>query len=264
MVKDPYFVSGPDNHYPLPPHLRPLPPWLLLAYRQLATLVAIFTALQYVFAFSDLAQHCFLSSVFPARAAPWQFASAFGSFSNVLDHGLAGWWGGWWHQTFRFQFLAPSAYLMRRGHLGKSTPSANAVAIFLSFFQSGLLHAAGSLSSIPPTKPWRAMLFFLLQPVGILAQNCISKVSRRCYPHPPPTVARAATLLTTMLWLYWTAGFVVDDFASTGLWLSEPVPFSPSRWLGLGHPADRWWRWDREHWPKWHRGKYWWDTGIAI
>ncbi|PNY25819.1 Uncharacterized protein TCAP_04241 [Tolypocladium capitatum] len=265
MMKDPYFIVGPDNSYELPPRLRGISPWLLLAYREAFCLAGVLSAVEAVFSLNDLAQYWLFKSLFPSRAALWRHASVFGSFSNVLDRGLAGWWGGWWHQTFRQQFLAPSTYMLRHGYLEKGTRTATIAAIFMSFFQSGLLHAAGSISSIPETKPWRSPVFFLLQAVGIMVQEGLSKAIRSCLlPRPPRALARAANMLFAVAWLYMTAGLFIDDIASAGLWLLEPVPISPLRWLGFGHPTDHWWRWDRHHFPKWYSGGNWWDTGIAL
>ncbi|KND89471.1 hypothetical protein TOPH_05854 [Tolypocladium ophioglossoides CBS 100239] len=264
MMKDPYFIVGPDNSYELPPRLRGISPWLLLAYREVFCLAGVLSAIEAVFGLNDLVQYWLFKSFFPSRAALWQHASTFGSFSNVLDRGLAGWWGGWWHQTFRQQFLAPSTYMLRHGYLEKGTRTATIVVMFMSFLQSGLLHASGSISSIPKTKPWRSPAFFLLQAVGIMVQEGLAKAIRQYLPRPPWTLTRAANLLFTVVWLYLTAGLFIDDIASTGLWLLEPVPISPLRWLGFGHPTDHWWRWDRDHFPKWYSGGNWWDTGIAL
>ncbi|ETS04400.1 hypothetical protein M419DRAFT_73557 [Trichoderma reesei RUT C-30] len=265
MVKDPYFILGPDHKgYMLPPHLRNLPPWLLLAYREAFCLAGVYSAIEAVFAVSDLVQYWLASRFYPSRAALFQFASTFGSFEQVLDRGLAGWWGGLWHQTFRMQFSAPATYLVREGYLRRGTPLASVVAALVSFAQSGVLHASGSLTSVPQTRPWRAPAFFFLQMVGVLLQGLAAWLLRGHVREMPRVVRRAGNLAFALVWLYSTAGLFMDDLSSTGLWTVEPVPVSLFRFLGFGFEGDHWWRWDRDHLPKVHIGETWWQTGIAL
>ncbi|KAL7815365.1 hypothetical protein V8C44DRAFT_324295 [Trichoderma aethiopicum] len=265
MVKDPYFILGPDHRgYPLPPHLRNLPSWLLLAYREIFCLAGVYSAIEAVFAVSDLVQYWLASRFYPSRAALFQFATTFGSFEQVLDRGLAGWWGGLWHQTFRMQFSAPATYLLRQGYLTRGTPLAAVVAALVSFAQSGVLHASGSLTSVPETRPWRAPAFFFLQMVGILLQGLTAWLLRGYVREMPRVVRRTGNSVFVLLWLYFTAGLFMDDLSSTGLWTVEPVPVSLFRFLEFGFEGDHWWRWDRDHLPKVYIGETWWQTGIAL
>ncbi|KAL6873196.1 hypothetical protein J3F83DRAFT_607117 [Trichoderma novae-zelandiae] len=265
MTKDPYFILGPDHEgYLLPPHLRDVPPWLLLAYREILCLAGVYSAIEAVFAVSDLVQYWLASRFYPSRAALFQFASTFGSFQQVLDRGLAGWWGGLWHQTFRMQFAAPATYLFREGRLQRGTPLASAVAGLVSFTQSGILHASGSFTSVPETRPWRAPAFFFLQMVGILLQGLAARLLRGRVRVMPRVVRRAGNMVFALAWLYFTAGLFVDDLSSTGLWMVEPVPVSLFRFLGFGYEGDHWWRWDKDHLPKVYIGETWWQSGIAL
>ncbi|KAH6608727.1 hypothetical protein Trco_002073 [Trichoderma cornu-damae] len=265
MMKDPYFILGPDHQgYVLPPHLRHLPPWLLRAYRQAFSLSGVYAAIEAMFGVSDLVQYWMASRFYPSRAALWQYSSTFGSLEQILDRGLAGWWGGWWHQTFRMQFAAPATYLLREGYLNRGTQFASAAAMAISFLQSGMLHASGSFSSVPKTKPWRAPAFFFLQMTGILLQQWTSRLLGSHLPRPPRALSRTANLLFTLAWLYFTAPLFIDDCSSTGLWLVEPVPVSPLRFLGFGYEGDHWWRWDGDHLPKLYLGETWWQSGIAL
>ncbi|KFA66306.1 hypothetical protein S40285_01922 [Stachybotrys chlorohalonatus IBT 40285] len=270
MVKDPYFVLGPDHELfplsPLPSYLRALPPRAVLAYRQILSLAGVICAIVGVFSVNDLVQYYLLPYVFPSRAQLWTHPSAFGSFQQVLDRGLAGWWGSWWHQTFRLQFSAPAAYLRRNGFTRKGTILGAASVMVVSFAQSGLLHACGSLSSTPPTKPWRAPVFFLMQAAGIMLQYAASAVVTRSWPQRsiPTSLCRASRLVFAVVWLHVTSTVFVDDLATTGLWLLEPVPVSPLRWLGFGHSDDHWLRWTREYFPWWHVDQHWWETGLAM
>lgn len=264
LIKDPYFMYGPDHGLELPPLLSRLPPWLLLLYREFFSLGGIYAPIQAIFNLHDLYQFFAFSPLFPARGELWQYTSIFGSFSHVLDRGLAGWWGSWWHQTFRLQFVAPAKYLIDHGYLNKKTLLTQVITMYISFFQSGLLHAAGSVSCMRDTKIWRSPCFFLLQPPGIVLQLAVNHTIDRYLPGTPRRLRQAFNLVSSLAWLYLTAPFFTDDIASTGLWLLEPVPISPLRWLGFGHPNDHWWRWNRELFPTWHSDKSWWKSGLQM
>lgn len=264
MVKDPYFIFGPEHPYPLPSYLQGLSPGVLSAYRQVFGLLGVYCAIDGLFNLHDLIQYYFGRHLFPRNAELCFHASTFGSFSTVLDRGLSGWWGSWWHQTFRMQFLAPTLFLQRHDYVRKGSVAGALIGALFAFAQSGFLHAMGSATSIPPTKIWRAPVFFLLQGVGIVLQQSLSLVVKRCLPPLPKILCRIANLAAALGWLYLTADLFLDDLASCGLWLFEPVPVSPFRALGFGHQGDHWWRWDQEQFPKWYSGLPWWKTGVAI
>lgn len=264
MVKDPFFCLGPEYDEKLPSHLQGLSPTALLMFRELGSLLGILAAIAAMFNLNDLFQFYVLRHVFPIRGELWQYTSHFGGFSQILDRGLAGWWGSWWHQTFRLQFMAPSTYLIKNGYINQHSMSAKVVSICISFAQSGLLHASGSMTSIPETKAWRALAFFLLQVPGIMINEFLITAYIASIPRVPRRFVQLVNLIFSFSWMYLTAPFFVDDLASTGLWLLEPVPISPVRMMGWGYPGDHWWRWDRDHWPRWHTGNNWWETGIAL
>lgn len=266
MTKDPYFVLGPDQStgYELPWFLDNLPPWALLTCRELASLAGIYGAIDLMFNLHDLIQYFAFSPIFPVRGELWQYSTIWGSFSQILDRGLTGWWGAFWHQTFRLQFSAPATFLIRKGFLTKNTLTAHAVTMGVAFFQSGLLHASGSISSMPETKTWRSPAFFMLQPVGIAVQQGLFWVIDTYIPRLPKVLRRAVSLVSTLAWFQVTAVLFCDDLASAGLFLHEPVPFSVLRLMGLSHPGDRAWRWTANNLPTWHWGKHWWTSGLQI
>mgnify|MGYP005988571899 CR=1 FL=1 len=265
-MKDVYFILGPDH--PSPPkvpqssHLMPHPqPYFLFLYHQLLSFIGVLSAISAAFSAADIVQYFLIKRFFPSRHALWFYASTFGSFSQVLDRGLAGFWGSWWHQTFRVQFLAPVTYLLQRGYIKKGAKTGTVVAMLVTFTQSGLMHGSGSISAIGHGKPWKPLLFFLLQAVGIFVQTSLSKVLPSVSARVVP---RVANFLFTLTWLFATAPLFVDDLASMGLWMLEPVPVSFVKPLGLGYPGDKWWRWDEHFLPRWHTGYRWWESGIAI
>jgi hypothetical protein len=277
MLRDPYFILGPDYApHILPPYLSSLPTLILSFLRSFIAMSAIISALYLTFSVSQVAQFLLSHSrpsvlrLAGARADLWHYPDTYGSFTvNVLDHGLAGFWGGWWHQTFRGAFVAPTNWMVRNGYLprDKRHPVTRFVGVAVAFAQSGMLHAAGSFSTVSETaRPWSPPLFFLASLVGVTVQAgwddavAGTTVRERC----PVWLRRATNLVFVVVWLCGTSWLFVDDLCRGGVWLYEPVPFSPLRALGLGLPGDKGWRWDGEVMPRLWVGRRWWESGIAI
>ncbi|KAM0564137.1 hypothetical protein ACHAPJ_000346 [Fusarium lateritium] len=264
MMNDPYFAYGPGHKFELPVSLQRLPPWLLHIYRELLCLAGTYAAIDAIFNLHDLFQYYVFSYIYPMRGELWQYSNIFGPISQVLDRGLAGWWGAFWHQTFRLQFVAPAKFLVDNGYLEKKTILAQVVTMYVSFIQSGMLHAGGSVSCMRITKPWRSPVFFCLQPLGIITQLLLLQAIDKYIPNTPRKLRQTFNAVFTLAWLCLTAPFFADDIASSGIWLLEPVPLSPLRWLGFGHPDDHWWRWRRYLFPIWHSDKHWWKSGLQL
>lgn len=97
-VMDPHFWGIIDSP---PPTFLPLfiqqSAILVKVYRQLVFLCAVKFSLEMIFAMGAL---FFVGLLGPERIGllgePWMYPTFWGSFSNVLDKGLAGFWGGWW------------------------------------------------------------------------------------------------------------------------------------------------------------------------
>ena len=263
IMKDSYYVLGP-NTYDVPPHLANLTPFQLKLFRQCLTSITISVALEMVFMLLPLGM-CLLCgpSVLGLRAEAWYYPSTWGSFSNISNKGLNGLWGGWWHQTFRFVFAAPTNYLIKNGYLKARSTAAKLSALFFAFGISGCLHAAGSVTQFPLTHPWQAPVFFMLQALGILIQSTVCLYLRPQISQLPKVVRQAGNVMFTWTWLWYTGWLLVDDFARGGIWLFEPLPISPLRALGFGSGDDSWWCWG-DLGVRWYWGKHWWDSGIAI
>ncbi|KAI0432942.1 hypothetical protein F5Y09DRAFT_113743 [Xylaria sp. FL1042] len=272
MTTDPYFVLGPEYNHPLPTHLASLHPALLSLQRTALAFVAIFMALHYVFDFGAVLLALYCPPILGFRAHPWHLPSMTGSFTQVLDRGLTGFWGAWWHQTFRAGFSAPTKWLLRHGYLlsphgggDKARIIVPFVGAVIAFAQSGLIHGAGSYSSAPVTQYWGPPLFFALSGLGTMLQVVLSRVLRRGIEGLPRWVRRLGNLAFTALWLWATSWALLDDFGRCGIWLWEPVPISLARAAGLGIDR-RIWRYDRDSLPRWQWGSRgrWWETGIVI
>ncbi|KAI9700305.1 MAG: hypothetical protein M1836_002320 [Candelina mexicana] len=268
MMMDPYFwglMNRPPPAY-LPQLIR-TSPVLLRSYRLLLSLCGTHTALQTIFSLGPL----FLAGIvgpkiLGARAEPWMFPDSYGSFSNVFDTGLSGWWGSWWHQTFRFAFAEPSRWAVEKLGWDKRAMKAKALQLFVAFALSGMLHGCGSYAQLPATRPVRGpFLFFFSQPVGIILQMSMSRALKQAgiLDRIPKRVRQAANFVYVHVWFYYTAPLLTDDFAKGGVWLFEPVPISLVRGLGFGLEGEGWWCWGGRI-ARWHTGERWWQSGIAI
>ncbi|RMY82843.1 hypothetical protein D0864_07965 [Hortaea werneckii] len=268
MHHDPYFWGYIDAAAPhwLPGFVRQSY-HLTKMYRMLLSLYAIYTALWYIF---KLGPAFFCGILGPKRVGirgeAWMNPyDMFGAYSNVLDKGLAGWWGGWWHQIFRFGFEAPANRLLELFGIEKRSSLGKLISLLVAFFLSGCLHACGSFTQLGDTRPLKGpMCFFLLQALGIVGQIATVQLLKKAGIAAlcPIWLSRCLNFFLVNTWLYYTAPLLVDDFARGGVWLFEPVPFSPLRGLGLGQPDDKWYCFEHQRiW--WRTGHYWWDTGIA-
>ncbi|KAI0135398.1 hypothetical protein F4814DRAFT_20616 [Daldinia grandis] len=271
MTADPYFVLGPEygDLAPLPPHLASLPPIVLSAQRTALSFLGVVSALQLAFAFGALSLALLppLPQILRFRAHPWHLPSATGSFSQVLDRGLAGFWGSWWHQTFRFGFSAPTRWLETNGYVEPGSPAQRVAAFAFAFLQSGFLHASGSYSTVPTrSKWWLPPLFFMFAGVGSTLQTWLARaVFGALICRMPRWLRRLGNSVFVLGWMWLTSWALIDDFGRCGLWLFEPVPVSVFRWLGYGPTQDRRvWRYERDFWPKWYWGKHWWDSGLGV
>ncbi|KAI1813577.1 hypothetical protein GGS20DRAFT_552721 [Poronia punctata] len=283
MTTDPYFVAGPGYDHLLPDEsfAARLHPAILSIQRAVIAFVGIIAALHLYWDFGALFLTICCPGLLGFRAHPWHLPTMTGSFTQVLDHGLAGFWGAWWHQTFRVGFSAPTKWLIRNGYLPSSSPSSSRgndhhqraaknsqvgliVGTCIAFAHSSFIHGAGSYSTVPPTHPWGPPLFFALSGLGALVQNLL--MSGLKLPDNI-IIRRTCNLASTIFWLWITNWALVDDLGRCGIWLFEPIPVSFARAAGLGSGLDRRiWRWDRDSLPRWHWGANgrWWETGVAI
>jgi hypothetical protein len=261
---DPYFWGYVDHSAPayLPSYIKSRP-GLVTGYRLLIAQVSIYLAVQTVLCLRPLYHVGLGKRNSPSvRGEWWMYPDYFGKYSAVLEKGLAGWWGSWWHQALRFVFEAPSKYFRLHNN---SNLGARVLRLFIAFCCSGFLHGCGSYTSIGTTNPLRgSFLFFILQPLGIIGQSSYLKLLRTTgiSRFIPKSVALAANFAFVNTWFYITAPLLIDDLARGGQFLYEPVPFSIVRPLGLGDKDMGFYCWDGR-WFSWHEGKRWWQSGIV-
>ena len=277
LMMDPYFrgTASPDAQPPFPFSSFAFIPFGIRFYHCFLSCMGVYVALLFVTSFNPI---CFLglSLAFPNASrkltaapldAPWLYADAFGSFiSPTLDHGLAGTWGRWWHQLFRHGFTTAARWLIS---LLPGTWRANAgvkriVHIFVAFGLSGFLHACGSYTQFTKTAPLTGpFLFFQLQGIAIIFESIFKTVVFPMLPldWTPRWLRRTANGIFVFCWLLYSGPLIADDFARGGIWLMEPVPFSPLRGLGLG--GGQAWCWQGSWFEYWSDGTYW-GSGLRV
>jgi hypothetical protein len=270
LMYDPYFWGVNDSSHP-PPSYYPTNPVLIHVTRLALSMLAVKTALQTIFSLGPIFFCAILGPrLLGARAECWMYPETWAPYTVVLDKGLAGWWGNWWHQTFRFAFQEPGRKVVEGLGWEKRSVKAKAVQLGIAFALSGIVHTSGSWTCWGDgTRPIRGpMVFFMLQAVGIFMEGVLGQALKKAgvATRVPPWLMRVWTFVYVHVWFYYTAHLLCDDFASGGVWLFEPVPVSLFRGLGFG--ADRrdgWWCWTGvERVLRWHRGDSWWTTGIAF
>ncbi|RKF76788.1 hypothetical protein GcC1_069014 [Golovinomyces cichoracearum] len=263
MMEDPYYKFGPTT-YALPRHLQPLSPFAIHIYRQClssGTIIAGIAMLNHLLAliFSVVCG----PKVFGLRGEAWYYPSTWGPFSNIFSKGLGGLWGNYWHQSFRQGFTAPTNYLIRNGYIKAHSSATMLTALILAFGISGFVHWAGSVTLYAETYPSHLILFFALNGFGILVQSTFCALLRPQIKALSKKVRYTGNLIYTLVWMFSTGWILADDFARGGLWLWEPIPFSPLRGLGFGEPDAGWWCWSYIG-IGWYSGKNWWESGISL
>ncbi|KAI0164901.1 membrane bound O-acyl transferase family-domain-containing protein [Xylariaceae sp. FL1272] len=264
MTMDPYFILGPGHGQRLPQHLASLHPVLLSLFRTILAFTGVIAALEMVWNIGAISIALYCPPILGFRAHPWHLPTMSGSLEQILDKGLSGFWGGWWHQTFRAGFSAPTKWLLKNGYISHDSSLGPLVGAIIAFTQSGLLHAAASYSTVPETWPLGPFAFFMLAGTGTVLQAALAHHYKNMIGQFPRWVRRLGNLVFVGLWLWATAWPLTDDFGRCGIWLWEPVPLSLARAAGIGHDQRLWRYGDADFLPFWHHRGRWWEKGIAI
>ena len=136
--------------YDPPSYFQGLSPPALWFIRQIITGLALILALEMAFLTGSIGLCLLLGpKVLGLRGYAWQYPTNWGSYTNILNKGLNGFWGSVWHQTFRFAFGAPTNYLIRNKYIEPPSTAAKVLGLFFAFGISGFLHLAGSISQLP-------------------------------------------------------------------------------------------------------------------
>ena len=252
VLKDPYFLSlhspGALSPFPFP------------AFTRVAlSLVATNIGLSFILGLPSLFANLLGPRILGTYADPWLYPPFFGPMSEIYKKGLAGMWGIWWHQTFRFGFESAGDFLAKAFGKGweKNTEKGAALRFLTAFGLSGCLHASASYTTLPKTSPRNAFLYFAVQPIGILIQRTASLYLRKTgWRDRIPDRARGiGNVVFVVAWSWFTGPYIANEFALSGLWLFETVPIS--FWHG------KWWLWTGLF--QWYSGgEWWWQRGWAI
>lgn len=265
ILWDPFFRTG-DHSAPAPFYLASFPPWFVLYIRRNIQLIGIITAIEFTELLAPIVFCLILGpNIMGLRGAAWQYPTTWGGFPVILSKSLNGLWGGWWHQTFRIGFAAPSNYLIRHGWMKRKSLLGQIIQLSIAFFISGSLHVCASITQLPVTEPWGPLRFFMAQVPGILLQAVFCAIFQSQINKTPMWARKTCNLLFSMVWLFATSGPFVDDMCRGGVWLFEPLPWSPLRALGLGPHGESMWPWKGIYGAYWESpvGR-WWESGWAL
>ncbi|KAI4243723.1 MAG: hypothetical protein L6R40_003336 [Gallowayella cf. fulva] len=124
---DPYFLAQGQNTsspFPIPGTIR-----LTLS------LVFTHTSLLNIFLLAPLVLACTLGPrILGPHASTWLYPPYYGPISQVAEKGLAGLWGGWWHQLFRYAFEAAGEFIGGRAlRLSKKSVPGGIVRVVVAF-----------------------------------------------------------------------------------------------------------------------------------
>ncbi|KAK4619690.1 hypothetical protein CLAFUW4_11534 [Fulvia fulva] len=163
-----------------------------------------------------------------------------GPFSAVLDHGLRGLWGKWWHQQMRHAVSEPGRWLSAKLHLCKNGLPRYAMICCSAFLLSGLTHAGlvpAELRWAELYQPWELRLrfaaFFWIQPVGILAEATLVEPMLRRLSGSAANLfrylaVRVMRLCWVVLFMCLALTFLHDPFIELGYWKIWPPALLPA------------------------------------
>ena len=267
-ITDPYFHGTASLSSPSPWLFLQGNPTLTWLIRLTMSLAGVVSALTFIFSLSPLIFPLLPQSITLAPLhEPALYPPYWGPLgTSVLDKGLPGLWGKWWHQMFRFGISEPSRYLIEVLGLPPRSKPARIITVLVAFAVSGSIHATASYTAFLPSRPLGGpFAFFMLQGVGVLGQPAFLKyLSANAYDTRtlPTWLRRTGNGLFVASWLFLTGPLLANDFASCGIWLFEPLPISLLRGvLGQGYWC---WSGQRVAWWPGREGESWWRQGIAV
>ena len=280
MMSDPYFwgAAALSSALPYDPPYINASPIAITTLRLLISMSSVILALSLIFSLSPLFFSLLLPNLAPnltksPMTEPLLNPPYWGPFvSSVLDHGLPGFWGRWWHQMFRFGYQEPGRVLIEQTlRWDPRTQKATVVQVVVAFVISGSLHACASYSAFADSRPLAGpFAFFAMQGVGVLGQSLFAKWFANTVfdvkTRAPRWARRVLNITSVAVWFYWTGPLLADDFARCGVWLFEPLPVSLVRGLGFGPIGEGWWCWGGR-WAGWWSGDQGdpiWRKGLAI
>jgi hypothetical protein len=155
----------------------------------------------------------------------WLNTPLYGTLSAALDSGLAGFWGSYWHQLYRYDTLTFSAAVLSLcpSSIRQHVMARRIIRMLVTFLLVGLAHSCASYTALGPTRPIRAVLiFFMMQSLGIIIQM-ISLSLVPAWLHRS-RLRRVANFFNVFCWFLACAPLLFDDYTSSGLYAIDQLP----------------------------------------
>ncbi|CAI7581994.1 unnamed protein product [Penicillium manginii] len=233
MMRDPYFRGSTITDSPPFPfsYFEPFP-ILIRFYHVFISAMGVYVALNFVTSLSPII-FLGLSRALPNASrkfmtvpldASWLYADSFGPFLEpLLDHGLAGCWGRWWHQLFRHGFTMAAGWILSLLpiKLAQNVQLKRMIHVVVAFSLSGFIHACGSYTQFTATRPFSGpFLFFFMQSIGVIGEYIFKTAvfPKLRLPKLLKGFRRAGNAIFVISWLLFSGPHIADDFARGGLW----------------------------------------------
>lgn len=181
----------------------------------------------------------------PITWSPHMLPPYFGSFSGVMDYGVTGVWGKWWHQHMRVMVSAPGKWLADGLHLDPKKPLQNflryCITVTSGFLFSGITH----MGLVPPLAPdamqlrLQIAIFFWIQTLPIMFEAAVIYLwyslglerFSSSSSGVPSVILRMVRLTWAVGWMCFSMQLLILPFDVLGwwtFWWLWPLP-------GVGH-----------------------------
>ena len=179
--------------------------------------------------------------------SPQSYPPFFGPFSAVMDRGVRGAWGSWWHGMMRYSTTIPGMRLSQALGFSSSSISDYALRVISAFFFSGCIHAG----LVPPEpmyatmSAWRLRLwvaaFFWMQILAVGVEMAFEKIKKRWVGRGDGAtmLKRVATLMWVAVWLCICLPVLGHAAKELGYTTVYPVPISACNAI----KGEGWIRW---------------------
>ncbi|MCJ1253553.1 hypothetical protein MMC24_001365 [Lignoscripta atroalba] len=178
--------------------------------------------------------------------SPQNWPIFFGPFSAVVNRGLRGLWGTWWHQTVRYLGSMPGRSLSHRLGFSPGSVMDYALRATSAFILSGVIHTGlvppePSFATLPT---WKIKLhiaaFFWVQIPAFGIEMLMLRVARRTFPNASRIFwVKLVVVGWVCGWLCLTIPVLAVALKELGYWRTYPLPLS--LWQGLS--GRGWWPW---------------------
>ncbi|KAF9693525.1 hypothetical protein EKO04_008238 [Ascochyta lentis] len=172
----------------------------------------------------------------PDKWSPHTRRPRFGPFSAIMNYGVRGLWGQWWHQQMRHVVSEPGRWFAAKLGLGDKgwQKAVKYMLICISAFMlSGITHAG----MVPP-KPRFASIdvnelrlrlasFFWIQPLGIAIELFILEPALHSLPNVMQRMQAVLRTIWTVVFMCFACTFLVVPFGQLGYWNIIPSNLTP-------------------------------------